>query len=98
MVLSVDMRDKSGKIIANLSKNGFIVSKTYELYMLRPDKNTVIIEDGYGREILKARFLNPRAFALEGIIQYGDRTFPLEMQGFSGGCFGHSKVTDIGVN
>jgi hypothetical protein len=97
LVMSVDMRDNVNKIIANLSKDGFIVSRNYELYMLRPDKSTVIIEDGFGREIIKARFLNPKAFALEGTVQYGDKAFPLEVQGFYGLCSGHSTV-DIKID
>lgn len=97
LVLSVDMRDASGKMIANLSKNGFIVSKNYELYLLRPDKSTVIIWDGYEKEILKARFLNPNAFALQGTVQYLDRIVPLEFGMLTNSCMGHSRKAEISI-
>jgi hypothetical protein len=85
-------------MIANLSKNGFIVSKNYELYLLRPDKNTVIIWDGYENEILKARFLNPKAFAVQGMVQYQDKKVPLDIQGMSNSCFGHSPEAEIWIH
>jgi len=98
LVLSVDMRDTAGRVIAKLSKNGFVVSKNYDLYLLRPDKSTLIIEDGMGKEILKARFINPKAFAIEGTVQYQDRLFPLELAGFSNNCFGHAGEAEIVID
>ena len=99
LVLTVDTRDTSGKIIASLSKDGFVVSKNYELYLLRPDKSTVIIEDGYGKAVLKARFMNPTTFALEGLVQSGGQAIPLDFPSFlQDDCFFHSGTEDIRLN
>ncbi len=97
LVIYVDMKDASGKIIARLNGDGFIVGKNYELYLLRPDKNTVIIDDGFGSHVLKARFLNPRAFSVEGTAIYGDKSFQLEMSGFTGLCSSHAGRADIAI-
>jgi hypothetical protein len=90
LVLSVDMRDASGRMIASLGKNGFVVSKTYELYMLRPDLSTVLIEDAYGKELLRAKFINPKAFVIKGKIQYQDKVVPLDIPGAANVCFAHA--------
>jgi hypothetical protein len=92
LILSIDMRDINSKIIAKLDKNGFVVSKNYELYALRPDRSTIIIEDGFGKEVVKARFINPKAFAIEGVVQYQDKSFPLDLTGFYGSCFAHGST------
>ena len=97
VVLSVEMRDTSNRIIARLNKNGFVVNSGYALYMLRPDKSTVIIEDQYGKEVLNARFLNRQAFRLSGVLQYKTTAFPLELPNFKNSCFSNNGV-DIAIN
>ncbi len=97
VVLSVEMRDTSNRIIARLNKNGFVVNSSYALYMLRPDKSTIIIEDQYGKEVLNARFLNRQAFRLNGVLQYRATAFPLDLPNFKNSCFSNNGV-DIAIN
>jgi hypothetical protein len=85
-VLTVVMRDSSNRIIARLNENGFVVNPNYSLYMFRPDKSTVIVEDQFGRQMLYARFLNEHAFRLKGTLVYKDVQFPLELPNFKNSC------------
>jgi len=91
------MRDTSNRIIARLDKNGFVVNNAYTLFMLRPDNSTVIIEDQFGKEVLNARFLNPGAFKLTGVLQYRERLVRLELPNFQYSCFIHNGI-DIAID
>jgi hypothetical protein len=66
----VDIRSSDGKIIARLDGNGFVVNEHNSLAMKRVDLSSLIVEDEYGREVLNARYLNPHAFRLTGVLQY----------------------------
>jgi len=97
LVLSVDMRDASNRIVARLNKNGFVVNSNYPLFMLRPDKSTVIIEDQFGEEMLHARFLNRQAFSLSGVLHYKGTTIPLEAPFMQRSCVFYGGV-DIAID
>ncbi len=97
LILSIDMRDASGRMIASLSNKGFLVSKNYELYLARPDKSTVIIQDGYENEILKARFLNPSAFSVQGQVQYLDAVVSLDIPNMTDVCLKNAGRAEINI-
>jgi hypothetical protein len=97
LVVSIDIRDTAGRIIAKLNKDGFIVSKDYDLYLLRPDKSTLIVDDVYGNQMLKAHFINPTAFSVEGTLQYQGNVFELDKNGMWNSCFGGSRGPVIAV-
>jgi hypothetical protein len=95
LTLSVDIRDSSNRIIARLNREGFAVSHNYDWYLLRPDESTVVVEDEYGNDVVRARFLNPRAFSVSGRYYDQGNVHPLDLNGFSRSCFGHNPVDII---
>lgn len=68
----MDIRSRDRRIIARLSPNGFVVNKNNFLEM-RKDRSSLIVVDEYGNEVLNARYLNPNAFVLKGLLTYPDR-------------------------
>ena len=93
-MLSVDIRDKHNEIVVRLDKDGFVVNRNYILYMLRPDKSTILIKDAYGKEMLYARYMNPREFFLSGaFIPF--KNGPVTI---TNSCFEHSGEADIIMN
>jgi len=96
LVLEVDMRDSENRIVAKLDRNGFVVNNKYTLYMLRPDKSTILIEDEYGKEVLRTRFSNPRAFSISGTLYYKGKSLPIDLPGMINSCVGHAR--DIEIN
>jgi hypothetical protein len=64
LILSMDIRDRSGAIIARFDENGFEVAPT--LLKRHPDKSTLIVEDSRGNQLLKARYNNRRLFTFSG--------------------------------
>ena len=67
--LSVDFRDQRNRILIQVNQNG-IIQGTYNLWVLRPDKSTLLIEDDQGREFFRATYLNPHAFKISGKVVY----------------------------
>lgn len=76
MYLSIDFRDNQNRVILRVNKNG-IVSRTAQLAVLRPNKSTLLIEDDFGKEFLRASFLNPHAFEVTGKIVYCGKAIEL---------------------
>ena len=85
----VDIRSLDQTILVRLDKNG--LRTISGIYMLRPDKSTVILENQYGSELLYARYLNPRAFTLRGVITSDGVDANLE-QNAPGMCAIHGGV------
>lgn len=98
LVLSLEMRDAANRLIARVDRNGFVVSSAYDVHLLRPDKSTVIIDDEFGNEMVRARFLNPKAFSISGVVIYGGTRIPLNL-GAPGSsiCMSNSGV-DISID
>jgi hypothetical protein len=92
LVLSVEMRDSENRIIARLDRNGFIVNNRYTLYMLRPDKSSILLENEYGEDILKTRFMNPQSFSITGIIYYKGKSIALDPPNITNLCSGYSDI------
>src|SRR3990172_385969 len=98
LALLLDIRGNDNKIITRLNKSGFVVNRNNTLQLIRPDKNTIIIEDEYGEEVLNARFLNPKAFRINGILNYKGRKIKLEIPMMRDNCFSHSGKAAIAIN
>ncbi len=75
--ISVDFRDVKNRILVRVNKNG-MVDRTPELSVLRPDKSTLLIEDGFGQEFFRAEFLNPHAFQISGRIVYCGKSIEIK--------------------
>jgi hypothetical protein len=99
--LSMDIRSEDGKIIARLSKNEFVVNQNNYLSMKRPDRSSLIIVDQYGNEVLRARYLNRRAFRVTGRLNSAGRTVDLSDSYIHNICFdilhGPEGASAIGV-
>lgn len=96
LVLNVDMRDDKGRIIFRLDENG--LRALPGIYLLRPDKSTVIAEDSYGQEVFRARYLNDHAFTITGIAIYGKQQYPLDNPMFTDFCSTNASGADIAIN
>jgi hypothetical protein len=80
MSILLDIKTRDGKIITRMDRDGYVVNRNEDLQIKRPDKSTLIVIDVYGLEVLKARFLNPRALQLTGAIRYPGSDQPLPLQ------------------
>lgn len=60
-----------------MDANGIVIGRNVGIHVLRPDKSTVLIEDDFGETVLRARYLNPQAFQVDGSIPYRGRIIPL---------------------
>lgn len=86
--LSLDVRSKDGRIIAKLDRNVLTINQNNYLSMERKDRSSLSVTDQNGREVLRARYLNRRAFRLSAyLISYG-RTVDLSTVPISGVCLG----------
>jgi autotransporter adhesin len=63
--------------------------------MLRPDKSTILIQNEFGGNILKARFMNPMVFSVSGTLLYKGNTIPVDNPNMIDTCLGHSGKSDI---
>lgn len=64
--LVMDIRDRTGKIVARLDKNGYVIGS--RLMFRRPNNSILIVYDEYGKEVLNIHYLNPKAISIEGSI------------------------------
>jgi hypothetical protein len=82
--LSVDLRDQSNRIAFRMNKDG-VVNKT-NLILLHPDKSTLLLQDEYGVDIFRARFLNPKVFEVSGKVSYCGQLLPVQNPMIHGYC------------
>ncbi|PYV15688.1 MAG: hypothetical protein DMG21_14285 [Acidobacteria bacterium] len=68
IALTIDVWSSDGKIVARIEKNEFVVNQNNILRMNRPDLSSLIVEDQMGKQVLNARYLNPRAFKIETLL------------------------------
>ncbi len=86
--LSLDVRSKDGRIIAKLDKNVLTINQNNYLSMERKDRSSLSVTDQNGREVLRARYLNRRAFKLSAYLISDGRTVDLSTIPISGLCLG----------
>lgn len=70
VVLVMDVRDRTGRIVARLDEKGYTIGS--RLLFRKPDKSTLIVLDDYGEEALNIHYLNPNALSLKGYINFPD--------------------------
>lgn len=96
IVLLLDIRSSDGRIITRLNEDGFVVNRSNYLSM-KKDKSSLVVEDEYGAEVLRARYLNRRAFSLSATIKFPGGSVQLPDPSFSGNCDYHSNGPDVTV-
>jgi hypothetical protein len=72
--ISASFFDEDGKLVAELSSNGFEAAfppTTFRVY--RPNKSTLIVRDGRGKEVLNLKYLNSSAFEMTGVFCLRDK-------------------------
>lgn len=94
LYLSVDFRDQNNRITFRMDKDG-VVNKS-NLILLRPDKSTFLLQDEYGEEIFRARFINPKTFEVSGKVTYCGKPFPVQASFASGLCLRFNKNGAMG--
>ncbi len=60
--------DDRDEIIARIDEDGFWVQST--LRKKRPDKSTLVVYDHSDVEVLRLRYLNPRAVSIQGVFRH----------------------------
>jgi hypothetical protein len=66
-IITIDLRTRDGLTIARIDQNRSIVNSSTGVVMWR-DKNTLVLEDQHGNELLNARYLNEKAFHISGSL------------------------------
>jgi hypothetical protein len=87
IALGVESRDQNGRIIFRLNKDGVINNSRFSV--LRPNKSTMLLEDEFGREVMRAEFINPHAVTVTGYVFYCGKAVPIELPMFSNNCAGY---------
>ena len=73
--ISENFFDEDGRLIAELSSNRFNVALPPTTFrVLRPNKSTLIVRDGRGKEVLNLKYLNPSAFEITCDFRLADKT------------------------
>lgn len=85
VVLGLDFRDNKNRIVLRIDRNGTVL-RTSQLIMLHPNKSTLLLEDQFGNEFMRASYLNPSAFEIQGSGIYCGRVFRIQMDLFSDAC------------
>jgi hypothetical protein len=70
IALTMDILDKDGKVVVRFDNGHFTVNQNTRLDMKRPDRNTLIVHDNYGNEVLNIRYLNKQSVAISALLQY----------------------------
>lgn len=88
IAISVDMRDQLNRIAFRIDENG-VVNRS-NLIALHPDKSTLLVQNEYGEEVFRARFLNPKAISVTGRVGYCGHLFQIES--IHGYCSVHNGI------
>ena len=91
LVLTMDIRTEKNALVARFDEQGFEVNPTFN--KRHPDKSTIIVEDAYGKEIIKVRYVNRRALSVEAKMTIDGRE--VNVPGFGGMCMSHSFGADV---
>lgn len=76
LALLVNMTLEDGRVVFKLDESG--VRAINGLFLLRPDKSTVLVEDPAGGELFRARYINSGAFSIEGKAIAEGREYKLD--------------------
>lgn len=93
LALSLNFTDTDNRIILRIDKNGAVL-RTSGLILLHPDKSTFLIQDEYGKDFLRASYLNQSTLEVQGTGFYCGRTFRIG-NGNSICIFGGADMPDI---
>ena len=77
----MDVRDKDGRIVARLEKNGYVIGN--HLAVQRPHPSTLIVLDEYGDEAINIQFANEHVIKISGHVDY--RGHDIELEKYLGG-------------
>jgi hypothetical protein len=62
VALFMDVRGADGAIAIRIDKDGFFINPKAALYVRRPDKSTILIQNEKGDDVLVVKYVNPEAF------------------------------------
>jgi hypothetical protein len=93
LALSVDIRYEANRIAFRMDKNG-VENRTASFIFLHPDKSTFLLQDQFGKEIFRARFLNRTTFEVTGILAYCGRAVSVQSSLFHKSC----SMGNVGVS
>ncbi|MGC2098710.1 MAG: hypothetical protein WA646_19400 [Candidatus Sulfotelmatobacter sp.] len=95
LVVNLDIKSADGKIIARLNQDGFSINRS-NYFEMKKDKSSLVVFDEYGAQVLRVRYLNPRAISIDGIPVPGH---PLSLpRGITYMCVSGGGVADIEVD
>lgn len=79
LLVSSDVFDQDGKLIARISKNEFSVDEPsiFRTYKERPDRSTLVLTDHYGKRVLYVRFLNRSLVKILGTLFVSGNDLPV---------------------
>jgi hypothetical protein len=87
IALYIDIRDQDGRILIRIDKDGFVVHPGSNLFARRPDKNSLVIQNDFGVDVLSVRYANPQAFVVTGTLAGLGPTFGCMNGDFTGIIF-----------
>jgi hypothetical protein len=91
IALSLDFRDPENRIAFRMDKNG-VVDRIGSLLFLHPNKNTFLIQDNFGKEFLRATYVNPKVFEVQDKAIYCGRIFDIQSPLIHKGCASGSSA------
>ena len=78
IVIIMDVRHPTGKIVARLDEQGYVIGS--RLLIKRPDNSTLIVFDEYGNKALDVHYLNPRAVSVNGYLNYSGQIHNIQLE------------------
>lgn len=84
LAVSIDMRDRKNRVAFRMDKDG-VVNRS-NLIVLHPDKSTLLLQDDFGKEVLRAQFLNVNTFRITGSVAYCGHLFAVQSPNMSRIC------------
>lgn len=96
IALTMDILDRDGKVVVRFTDGFFTVNQNARLEMKRPNRNTLIVNDNYGNEVLNIRYVNKKAVVVSALLQYSHAK-PVQIQKtqFADVCLGDVGYTGI---
>jgi len=93
--LFLEIRGLDNKVITRFDENGFVVNRNALFEMRRKDRSSLVIIDDYGKEVLNARYLNPHALRITGMINYAGAQVPLKLPNLPAVCLDTRGMTQV---
>ena len=92
VALSLDFRDNKNRLALRINKDG-VVNRTSNLILLHPNKSTFLIEDDFGAEFLRVRYVNPQVLEVTGEAVYCGRPIDIQLRNMHDSCLGNGGGT-----